>query len=500
MSNINTDAIAQIFDKDVTFFTDELNENSVYVDFPLPGGAKCFASVDNARFLSFLAVRYRELAEEMLCPPAIHAFLDARVQDTLYNQDHKVAVNRRVAGSIAGNKIWYFLADEAWQSVLVTPKGWRIKWTKSIKFLRSPFDEAQVNPVGGGDLLTLLRPFVNLDDDNFKLFVLFLVQAFSRSSSHYTAIISSAKGTGKSTLTKLFRSLVDPSTSDSCLTPSSEGDLKNSLANSYVACFDNTSALSSKYSDILCAAITGTKEAKRKLYTDCDQIVLSLHNVVVMNGIDIVPHKSDLADRSLYFELLPISENSRRTDEDFWTGFNSCKPEILGAIFDTLMKAMTILPTLKFEKFARMADAYREMAAIAIALGMTQAEFKRIYDQNRAALQAAYNQNSPFVEYVLDYLLNKPSISMSATALYKSMQEGIVGTTKFFPESPSALSRKLTQERDALYTAGYELSKVKKADANYITIRRIPKSQQTKAQRDAAAMRKSLLDDASIED
>ena len=315
----------------------------------------------------------------------------------IYRQDHSVTVNRRVAGNLTKGKIVYFLADDQWRSVVVTAKEWRILQSKKVKFLRSQFQKAQTDPVGGKNLLTLMRPFVNLGRDDYILFVAFLVQSFSRSSSHYAAVISSSKGTGKSTLTKLYRSLIDPSESDSALTPSSEGDLKTLLAASYVACFDNTAALSNKYSDILCSSITGTKEAKRKLYTNADQIVLSLHNVIVVNGIDIVPRRSDLADRSLLFELRSISESNRKTDAEFWAAFDERKPEILGAIFDTLVKAMSIAPTLTITHKPRMADAFMEMTAIAIALGVSQSEFQRIFEANRTKLQEAYMQSSPLV-------------------------------------------------------------------------------------------------------
>lgn len=69
-----------------------------------------------------------------------------------------------------------------------------------------------------------------------------------------------------------MRSLIDPSATDVPLTPTSENDLKTVLANTYLAAFDNTATLSSKYSDILCAAITGTKDAKRKLNLEKDAL------------------------------------------------------------------------------------------------------------------------------------------------------------------------------------------------------------------------------------
>ena len=59
--------------------------------------------------------------------------------------------------------------------------------------------------------MQLMAKYVNMAEEDLLLFVVYLVQGFSRSSSHFAAIVSSNKGTGKSTLTKLIRAIVDPS-------------------------------------------------------------------------------------------------------------------------------------------------------------------------------------------------------------------------------------------------------------------------------------------------
>lgn len=499
-SDVNEDVIRQILDDEVVFYTEKDNPGQIYVDYPLPTGAMCFASVGAARFESFISHRYRQLADEPLCPQEVFHYLEAKKDTVLYEQFNPVTIHRRVAGTLA-NKILYFLADEKWQSVRVASKGWTIGRSRKTKFMKYPADKPQIMPEGGGNLLALLRPFINLPDDDYILFATFLVQSYSRSSSHYAAIISSNKGTGKSTLTKMIRSIVDPSTSETSLAPASENDLKTMLANTYLACFDNTAPLSAKYSDILCAAITGAKDVKRKLYSNADQIILNLHNLVVINGIDIVPHRSDLSDRSLLFELRPIPSSKRRTDADFWSDFEGKKALIVGAIFDTLAKAMRILPTLTFNSLERMADAHTEMTAIAIALGVEQDEFQRIFKKNKDRLQDAYNQTSELVELVVEYMSNHRNVDLPASKLYGELRESIKGSGKFFPGSPSALSRKLNLEKDALFAAGYDFSKKRVGDFNHIVISRTPKNQQTKVQR-TNQQRKSLLseDDASAEE
>ena len=281
--------------------------------------------------------------------------------------------------------------------------------------------------------------------------------------------------------------------------PSTEGDLKTLLGNSYLVCFDNTAALSTKISNILCAAITGSKEAKRKLYTDADQVILNLHNMVVINGIDIVPYKSDLAERSLLFELLPIPKEKRKTDSEFWSDFEADRPLILGAICQVLADAMKLMPSVQTTGLHRMADANKEMLAIALALGISEDDFQEILWGNSKKLQAAYAQNNPFVDCVANFVKLKGSIYKPASEVYGEVLASIPGNRNFFPDSPSAFSRRLNEEKDALEQVGIRFTKLKRSDANYIKLEKIPKSQLTKAQKEAMA-RKAAADDASTEE
>jgi len=496
---MNYDAMNQILDEEVTFYTDELNPADVYVEYMLANGAVCFDTVGSRMFKAFLGYRYRELDEDAE-RPKFKELLEEKSDEVIYLQDNRVQIHRRVAGSLTAGCITYFLADDKWRYVIVTPEGCKITKSSELKFLKGSMDEAQVKPKKGGNYLDLILPKLNMAPDDALLFAVYIIQAFSRSSSHNAAIISSAKGTGKTTLSKMLTEIVSPTKTGVTIQPSSEDDLKTMLASTYVAAFDNTSALSATVSNILCAAITGSKAAKRKLYTNCDQVILNLHSLALLNGVDIVPYKSDLAERSLYFELLPIKPNERRTDADIWGEFYRDKPLILGAIFQTLVKAMRILPTVKIKKLHRMADAHLEMMAIALALGIEQAEFQRILDANRKKLQNAYSTNNPFVDFVLTYLQSHPNVDGPAAKVYKMMEDSVVGDRSFFPKSPSMLSRRLNEEKDALFEAGYQFERSKTKESNHIRISRIPKSQQTKAQKEAAARRAELLKDASTDD
>ena len=497
-TDANEQLMRDILNEYVQFYADEDNPLNVYVEYPRHNGAIALEPVGSGMFQAFLGYQYREESDEMIAPD-FGELLEIYVQNLRYRQNRTIRIHRRVAGSISKEKIFYFLADARWTTILINSEGYKKGLSKKLKFLKMPLDDVQVLPKEGGDVLQLMRKYVNMSDDDFLLFVVYLVQGFSRISSHFAAILSSNKGTGKSTLTRLIRAIVDPSKAGVSLMPSTEGDLKTLLGNSYLVCFDNTATLSTKVSNILCAAITGSKEAKRKLYTDADQVILNPHNMVVINGIDIVPYKSDLAERSLLFELLPISKEKRKTDSEFWSDFEADRPLILGAICRVLADAMKLMPSIQVTSLHRMADANREMLAIALALGITEDDFQNILWSNSKKLQAAYAQNNPFVDCVASFVKLKGTIYKPASEVYGEVLASIPGNRHFFPDSPSAFSRRLNEEKDALEQAGIRFAKAKRSDANYIRLEKIPKSQLTKAQKEAMA-RKVAADDASMED
>ena len=494
----NVQLMREILDTHVTFYLDRDNRLQVYVEYPCYNGAIAMEPVESRMFLAFLGHQYREESDEMI-KPDFSELIGIRIENVCYRQENPIQVHRRVAGSISKGKIAYFLADDCWTTWLVSPKGCKEGRSKSLKFLKMSLDEEQVAPKGDCDLLQVMSKYVNLSDDELALFVVWLVQSFSRSSSHFAAVLSSSKGTGKSTLTKVIRAIVDPSKSGVSLLPNSEGDLKTLLGNSYMVAFDNTAALTTKVSNILCAAITGSKEAKRKLYTDCDQVILNLHNLIVINGIDIVPYKSDLAERSLLFELQPITKENRKTDSEFWRDFEKDRPLILGAIFRVLSKAMAMMPEIKTTSLHRMADANREFLAIALALGMSEDAFQKILWDNSKKLQAAYAQNNPFVDCVASYVKLKGSVYKSASEVYGEVLASIPGNRNFFPDSTYAFSRRLNEEKEALEQVGIRFSRAKQSDANYIRLEKIPKSQLTKKQKAAIQRKTDLLEIASTE-
>ena len=108
------------------------------------------------------------------------------------------------------------------------------------------------------------------------------------------------------------------------------GSCTNAATNSHVLTFDNVSGLPSWISDTLCRLATGGGFAVRQLYTDQDEVIFDATRPVILNGIEDIVTRPDLADRGVFLRLKPIPEESRRTEDELWQAFRQDRPKILG--------------------------------------------------------------------------------------------------------------------------------------------------------------------------
>jgi hypothetical protein len=385
------------------------------------------------------------------------------VKDTIALGGNPDVISPRVrtAGTLLKGLIEYDLVNAEHEYVAVSLKGWKITKKTRNKFLKRNTSSAQMTPQQTEkNLLTLLKPFVNTDHDGLILFATWLVQAFCE-GNHSALLIMAEQGCGKSTLTKMAQRIIDPYKGQPSVMPSKKDDLFAMLTNSYFVAFDNTDVLSKEVSDILCSAVTGATVQKRKLYTTNELGLYELHNTLVLNGIDIVPTESDLASRCLLLKLKPIEAEKRKTDTALREDFQNTLPEILGAIFNVLSEAMKTIREIHPVRMPRMAESYKEMLAIAVAMGVSESRFEAIYNANLVAMDKA-RADVAIVEAVKEYM-NSPlakgrKVSGTATELFNKIRANYSGNKNDVGNAASQFSRKLRREYRVLYEAGYTVN------------------------------------------
>ena len=451
--------------KDIRFYTDFVDPTVLYAEFTVPPmGAnvtayKLFVGIDDARLASYIRMCVLPNIEEKISVTD----LLTNVKDTLLlggNTDF-ASPRVRTAGALADGRIEYDLNNYDHNYVVVTPDGWKLTTKTKNKFLKRNTNGVQVVPQRTEKkLLSLLKPLVNTDSDSLILFAAWLVQAFCQ-GHHHALLVSAEQGCGKSTLTKMTQCIIDPFKGQPAVMPSKKDDLFTALSNSYLIAFDNTTVLSKEISDVLCSAITEATVAKRKLYTTNELGLYHLHNTLLLNGIDIAPTESDLASRCLMLKLKAISAEKRKTDTELDTLFRDSLPEILGAIFDVLSEAMSLIHQIKPNRLPRMASAFQEMLAIAVAMGVSQSRFEEIYNSNIAALARARADVAivgAVVEYMQSPEVSGRMVSGTVTEVFNKIRANYSGCKTDIAENASHFSRKLRREYSVLFEAGYTVN------------------------------------------
>jgi hypothetical protein len=158
--------------------------------------------------------------------------------------------------------------------------------------------------------------------------------------------ISGEQGAAKTVLSKLLRSLVDPNIAPLRALAREERDLMIAANNGYLLAFDNLSGLPFWVSDALCRLASGGSFAVRQLFTDDEEVLFQAARPILLNGIEDVISRPDLADRAIFLTLPPIAEAQRRPEAELWREFEAARPLIVGALLNAAAHGLRSLAGL----------------------------------------------------------------------------------------------------------------------------------------------------------
>jgi hypothetical protein len=280
--------------------------------------------------------------------------------------------------------IYFDLCDDSWQVVEITAAGWRVTSSAPIHFRRAKGMTGLPRPVSGGTI-TQLRRFINIGgENNWNLCMAWLVAACHPAGPYPVLVLQGEQGSAKSTLAKILRKILDPSVALVRTPPREDRDLLIAANNSWVVAFDNLSHIPPWLSDGLCRLATGGGFTTRELYTDSDEILFDAMRPVILNGIDQLAERADLADRALIINLPQIGDGQRKDEKKLYSEFKLELPQILGCVFDAVACALKRLPDTKLDRLPRMADFALWATAAEEGLGLPSGSFMEAYSGNRA--------------------------------------------------------------------------------------------------------------------
>ena len=390
-------------------------------------------------------------------------------------------VHIRIGG--LGDKLYLDLGDEAWRAVEIDSEGWRVVDEPPVRFRRAAGMQPLPTPARGGSIDTLRR-FLNVQGDNdFTLVVAWALAVLRNRGPYPVLVLSGEQGSAKSTFSAVLRSLLDPNTAPLRALPREDRDLFIAANNGHVLAFDNVSGLPAWISDTLCRLATGGGFAVRQLYTDQDEVLFDAARPVILNGIEDIVTRPDLADRAIFLTLEAIPEERRRPEKELWAEFNAARPQLLGTLLDAVSHGLKRLPDTRLDSLPRMADFALWATACETAL-WTAGTFGAAYAGNRDEAVDSVIEADPVGSAIRSLIGTRTEWTGTASDLLGALDEEVgekVRKSKAWPSSARALSGRVRRAATFLRKVGIDITFEREGRARTRTIRIVRKPEHAPA-------------------
>ena len=183
---------------------------------------------------------------------------------------------------------------------------------------------------------------------------------------------------------------------------------------------------------------------------------------VILNGIEEIVTRPDLADRAVFLNREAIPEKSRRLEAELWAAFEAERPKILGILFDAVVTGLKLLPETQLERLPRMADFALWASACETAI-WPWGTFWSAYCGNRDDAVENVIEVDPVAAAVHALMLEQMEWTGTASDLLAALSKEAgepIAKSKTWPASPRALSGRLRRMATFLRKVGIEIDHI----------------------------------------
>ncbi len=304
-------------------------------------------------------------------------------------------------GGHAGS-VYVDLGDQTWRAIEIDADGYRIVESPPIYFKRPDGIRALPEPQSGGSLYDLL-PLVTVDPDDFDLLIVFLLGTFMPDGPFPVLNLSGDAGSGKTSLSRMVRELVDPNGAALRSEPREPRDIQIAASNSWLVALDNLSSMPKAVADSICRVTSGVGASYHKNYTDGEEVLFDACRPVLVNGIDDLDNRHDLRDRMLSVRCLPIPDQQRRREADILDKFRAMRPTLLGALCEATCHALANSDAVAASHPAlpRLADLAVHAEAAREALGWEEGKAIALLTDHGVAARQRFLAAAPIAQAVV---------------------------------------------------------------------------------------------------
>ena len=239
------------------------------------------------------------------------------LSDAILNVSASACMDRRKTYhrvAALNENIYLDLCGEDGKAVQISADGWKVIDKPPVVFLTKK-DMAQLPIPKPSGSIEALREFVNVTEEDFGLYLGWLLDAFKGRKPYSVLVVNGEQGSGKSTFSIMSSDLLDPCRQAKTKNlPTDLRDLAVLASNRHLLAFDNISWISEEMSDALCRLATGSGMVLRSLYSNADEQIFGGARPILLNGIPEIGDRSDFLGRTVKITLRAIPED-KRTDE-----------------------------------------------------------------------------------------------------------------------------------------------------------------------------------------
>src|SRR5208337_1651851 len=220
-----------------------------------------------------------------------------------------------------GKTVWIDTGDDKWRAIKVTADGWSYTPLPDVRFRRTAEMAAFPAPISPewGDVSASMEEvarYFGFTSDNLLLVIGAVTFALAGTGTYPIVCVHGEGGSGKTSRVLRMLSMIDPHADKTELVamPKTREEVFV-IANARAAPgYDNASGMSFDVSDAMCVVATGGSTAKRKLYSDMDEALITAHAPQFLNGVEELHAREDFLSRAIVIEVEPFQQGKRKTE------------------------------------------------------------------------------------------------------------------------------------------------------------------------------------------
>lgn len=358
-------------------------------------------------------------------------------------------VHLRTAGG--DGEYWLDLAAPgSSRAVRLRAGRWEIAEEVEVAFVRPESMQQLPEPIPGGSLDALWK-VANVPPGSRLLALTWLIECLRPETPFPVMELLGEQGSAKSTTQTALRRLIDPNACDLRGAPRTVEDVFVSAGACAMVSYENISHLSAPMQDALCVLSTGGGFAKRKLYSDAEESVITVKRPIILNGISAAVTAQDLVDRAITIETPVITVRQEVTG--LWREYEESRPHLLGALLDIAAKALAILPNMRIpaDDRPRLLEFALLGMAVAKAVGHAPEDFMQEFNACRQESLARTIDASPVAAAVVDMIAARPQgVTAPVKEILLTLEQYRPSGCDSWPRSPKGLGDALRRAAPAL--------------------------------------------------